>query len=186
MSTTKRAERRDALFCTLTAFSRSFHRSSTHIQRRVLPSTLPAERSKACSKVAWVGKTEEELKKAEVKYKVGKFPYIANSRAKTVDDTEGFVKFLTEAETDQILGVHIIGANAGEAIAEAAYVKCTFGSHAAQDDAQARHAIQGISRRSGTDMSRSSNIIGGSQGSSNGSLRQAVELCVCVLRPGLP
>jgi hypothetical protein len=140
----------------------------------------PAHQSNACAKVAWVGKTEEELKKAEVKYKVGKFPYIANSRAKTVDDTEGFVKFLTEAETDQILGVHIIGANAGEAIAEAAYVKDTTASLAAYTDAQARHAIQGISRRPGTDMSRSSNIIGGSQGSSNGRLRQAVELCVCV------
>jgi len=50
---------------------------------------------------------------------VGKFPFAANSRAKTNDDTEGFVKFLTEAATDKILGVHIIGPNAGELIAEA-------------------------------------------------------------------
>ena len=54
-----------------------------------------------------------------MEYKVGKFPYLANSRAKTVDDTDGFVKFLSEKETDKILGVHIIGPNAGEAIAEA-------------------------------------------------------------------
>lgn len=59
--------------------------------------------------VAWVGKNEEELKADGVKYKVGKFPFSANSRAKTNDDKDGFVKCLTEAETDRILGVHILG-----------------------------------------------------------------------------
>ncbi|KAI5834011.1 dihydrolipoyl dehydrogenase [Schizophyllum commune Tattone D] len=68
--------------------------------------------------VAWVGKTEQDLKAEGVKYSVGKFNYTANSRAKTNLDTDGFVKILTEKETDRILGVHIIGPNAGEQIAE--------------------------------------------------------------------
>lgn len=69
--------------------------------------------------VAWVGKNEEELKAAGVSYKTGKFPFIANSRAKTNMDTEGFVKFIADVDTHKILGVHIIGPNAGEMIAEA-------------------------------------------------------------------
>jgi dihydrolipoamide dehydrogenase len=59
------------------------------------------------------------LKKAGVAYKVGKFPFLANSRAKTNDDQDGFVKVLIEKDTDKILGAHIIGANAGEMIGEA-------------------------------------------------------------------
>ena len=59
--------------------------------------------------VAWVGKTEQDLKAAGVEYKIGKFPFQANSRAKTNVDMEGFVKFLVEKETDRVLGVHIIG-----------------------------------------------------------------------------
>ncbi|GMG28765.1 unnamed protein product [Ambrosiozyma monospora] len=69
--------------------------------------------------VAWVGQSEEQLKEAGIKYNVGKFPFIANSRAKTNNDTEGFVKFLADSETQRVLGVHIIGPNAGEMIAEA-------------------------------------------------------------------
>lgn len=69
--------------------------------------------------VAWVGQTEQQLKEAGINYKVGKFPFIANSRAKTNMDTEGFVKFLADAETERVLGVHIIGPNAGEMIGEA-------------------------------------------------------------------
>jgi dihydrolipoamide dehydrogenase len=69
--------------------------------------------------VAWVGQTEQQLKEAGISYKVGKFPFIANSRAKTNSDTEGFVKFLADAETQRVLGVHIIGPNAGEMIGEA-------------------------------------------------------------------
>nr|CDI56495.1 probable LPD1-dihydrolipoamide dehydrogenase precursor [Melanopsichium pennsylvanicum 4] len=69
--------------------------------------------------VAWVGKNEEELKKEGVEYKVGKFPFLANSRAKTNADADGTVKFLVEKETDKVLGVHIIGPNAGEMIASA-------------------------------------------------------------------
>jgi dihydrolipoamide dehydrogenase len=69
--------------------------------------------------IASVGKTEEELKEAGVKYNAGKFPFSANSRARTNNEPEGFVKVLADKETDQILGVHIIGNNAGEMIAEA-------------------------------------------------------------------
>jgi len=68
--------------------------------------------------VASVGKTEEELKEAGVKYKKGSFPFQANSRARANGSTEGFVKILTDAETDRILGCHIMGPNAGEMIAE--------------------------------------------------------------------
>lgn len=64
--------------------------------------------------VASVGKTEEELKAAGIAYKVGKFPFMANSRARANADTEGLVKFLADKETDKVLGIHIIAANAGE------------------------------------------------------------------------
>ena len=69
--------------------------------------------------VSWVGQSEAEVKASGIKYNVGKFPFSANSRAKTNQETEGFVKFISDAETDRILGVHIIGPNAGEMIAEA-------------------------------------------------------------------
>eukprot|EP01013_Petalomonas_cantuscygni_P022836 TRINITY_DN44158_c0_g1_i1.p1 TRINITY_DN44158_c0_g1~~TRINITY_DN44158_c0_g1_i1.p1 ORF type:complete len:492 (-),score=158.99 TRINITY_DN44158_c0_g1_i1:233-1678(-) len=68
--------------------------------------------------VAWVGKTEEEARAAGHDVKIGKFAYTANSRAKTNLDTTGFVKVITDKKTDRILGAHIIGSNAGEAIAE--------------------------------------------------------------------
>ena len=70
--------------------------------------------------VGTVGKTEEELKAAGIAYKVGKFLFAANSRAKTNRDTDGFVKVLADAKTDRVLGVHIIGAMAGTMIAQAA------------------------------------------------------------------
>lgn len=68
--------------------------------------------------VAWVGANEQQLKEQGIKYKTGKFSFAANSRAKTNLDTDGFVKFLADAETQRVLGVHIIGPNAGEMIAE--------------------------------------------------------------------
>ncbi len=70
--------------------------------------------------VASVGKTEEELKAAGVAYNVGKFPFTANGRAKVNRTTDGFVKILADAKTDRVLGVHIIGPDAGTLIAEAA------------------------------------------------------------------
>ncbi|KAL9829055.1 putative oxidoreductase [Arabidopsis thaliana] len=69
--------------------------------------------------VASVGKTEEQLKKEGVSYNVGKFPFMANSRAKAIDTAEGMVKILADKETDKILGVHIMSPNAGELIHEA-------------------------------------------------------------------
>ena len=68
--------------------------------------------------VAWVGQTEDQLKAAGVAYKVGKFPFTANSRAKINHETDGFAKILADAKTDEILGVHIVGPQAGEMIGE--------------------------------------------------------------------
>ncbi|KAI3825973.1 hypothetical protein L1987_00012 [Smallanthus sonchifolius] len=70
--------------------------------------------------VASVGKTEEQVKASGVAYRVGKFPMLGNSRAKSIDDAEGLVKVIAEKETDKILGVHIMASNAGELIHEAA------------------------------------------------------------------
>ena len=69
--------------------------------------------------VAWVGPSEQDLKKANTPYRVGTFPFSANSRAKTNLETDGQVKILADPETDRILAAHIIGPNAGEMIAEA-------------------------------------------------------------------
>ncbi|HET7396762.1 MAG TPA: dihydrolipoyl dehydrogenase [Gammaproteobacteria bacterium] len=69
--------------------------------------------------IAWVGKTEEELKKQNVKYKAGSFPFAANGRAKAMEAASGMVKMLAHADTDEILGVHIVGPMASEMIAEA-------------------------------------------------------------------
>ncbi|SCV00989.1 LAMI_0G08614g1_1 [Lachancea mirantina] len=88
--------------------------------------------------VAWVGKTEEQLKEAKISYKVGKFPFIANSRAKTNMDSEGFVKILIDADTERLLGAHIIGPNAGEMIAEAG-LALEYGA-SAEDIARVCHA----------------------------------------------
>ncbi|MEE2691504.1 MAG: dihydrolipoyl dehydrogenase [Pseudomonadota bacterium] len=87
--------------------------------------------------VASVGQTEEELKKAGVDYKVGKFPFTANSRAKTNHETDGFVKILADAKTDRVLGGHIVGVGAGELIAEIVSV-IEFGG-ASEDIARTSH-----------------------------------------------
>ncbi len=87
--------------------------------------------------VATVGKTEEELKAAGVDYKVGKFPFAANSRAKINHETEGFVKVLADARTDRILGVHMIGPNVGDMIAE--YCVAMEFSAASEDVARTCH-----------------------------------------------
>merc|ERR1712176_488334 len=84
-----------------------------HIDYNCVPSVIYTH-----PEVAWVGKTEEELKEEGVEYNKGVFPFQANSRARTVLDSEGMVKMLSDAKTDQVLGVHVIGANAGEMIAE--------------------------------------------------------------------
>jgi dihydrolipoamide dehydrogenase len=88
--------------------------------------------------VASVGKTEEELKAAGVEYKIGKFPFTANPRAKTIAATEGFVKILADAKSDRVLGIHILGINAGELSGEAA-LTIEFGA-ASEDIARTSHA----------------------------------------------
>ena len=88
--------------------------------------------------IASVGKTEEELKDAGVEYKTGKFPFMANGRAKALAQTDGQVKVLADATTDRVLGVHIIGARAGDLIAEAA-VAMEYGA-SSEDIARACHA----------------------------------------------
>lgn len=87
--------------------------------------------------VASVGKAEEELKQAGIDYKIGKFPFAANSRAKTNHETDGFVKVIADAATDKLLGCHIVGVGAGELIAEAVIVM-EFGG-ASEDIARTCH-----------------------------------------------
>jgi len=69
--------------------------------------------------IAWVGRTEEQLQAAGVSYRAGSFPFMASGRAQGAAETGGFVKILSEADSDAILGVHILGAQASELIAEA-------------------------------------------------------------------
>ena len=88
--------------------------------------------------VASIGKTEEQLKEKNIKYKIGKFSFMANSRAKAIDDAEGFVKILADEKTDKILGAHIIGPHAGELIAEIG-VAMEFGA-SSEDIARTCHA----------------------------------------------
>ena len=88
--------------------------------------------------IASVGKTEDELKEAGVAYNAGKFPFTANGRAKANQQTDGFVKILADAKTDRVLGVHIVGSDAGNMIAEAA-VAMEFGA-SAEDIARTCHA----------------------------------------------
>ena len=105
----------------------------SHVNYDVIPGVIYT-----APEVAWVGKSEEELKQDGVAYKVGKFPFMANGRAKVNGTTDGFVKILADAETDRVLGVHILGAQAGNLIAEAA-VAMEF-SASAEDMARTCHA----------------------------------------------
>jgi dihydrolipoamide dehydrogenase len=104
-----------------------------HVNYDVIPSVIYT-----APEVASIGKTEEELKEAGIEYKVGRFPFTANGRAKVNRTTEGFVKILSDATTDRVLGVHILGADAGTMIAEAA-VLMEFGG-SAEDLARTCHA----------------------------------------------
>ena len=88
--------------------------------------------------VASVGKTENQLIKENIKYKVGKFPFLANSRAKVNNDAEGFVKIIADEKTDKVLGVHMIGSHVGEMIAEMA-LAMEFGA-SSEDIARTCHA----------------------------------------------
>ena len=88
--------------------------------------------------VATVGKTEEQLKENQIAYKVGKFSFMANSRAKAINEAEGFVKILADSKTDKVLGVHMIGPHAGEMIAEIS-LAMEFGA-SSEDIARTCHA----------------------------------------------
>lgn len=115
------------------AFAELLAGKAGHVNYDVIPGVVYTS-----PEVASVGKTEEDLKAANVPYKVGKFSFLANGRAKSVLKTDGFVKVLAHADTDRVLGVHIIGAGAGEAIAEASVLMEFSGS--AEDLARTCHA----------------------------------------------
>lgn len=104
-----------------------------HVNYDVIPAVIYTS-----PEVAMIGKTEEQLKKENIKYNVGKFPFLANSRAKVNNETEGFVKIIADEKTDKILGVSIISAVAGTMIAEAA-IAMEFGA-SAEDIARTCHA----------------------------------------------
>jgi dihydrolipoamide dehydrogenase len=104
-----------------------------HVNYDVIPSVVYTT-----PEVSAVGKTEEELKQAGIAYTVGRFPFTANGRSKVNQTTEGFVKVLADAKTDRVLGVHIVGREAGEMIHEAA-VLMEFGG-SAEDLARTCHA----------------------------------------------
>lgn len=104
-----------------------------HIDYDLIPAVIYT-----APEVASVGRTQEELDAAGIDYRVGKFPFSANSRARTTGDTEGYVKILAEAATDRVLGCHILGPEAGTLIAEVA-VAMAFGA-ASEDIARTCHA----------------------------------------------
>ena len=106
---------------------------SGHVNYDIIPNVIYTS-----PEVASVGKTEEQLKANKNNYKVGKFPFMANSRAKAIDAPEGFVKILADTTTDKVLGVHIIGPHAGEMIAEMV-VAMEFGA-SSEDIARTCHA----------------------------------------------
>ena len=104
-----------------------------HVNYDIIPGVIYTS-----PEVATVGKTEEQLKNENKIYKVGKFPFLANSRAKVNNETEGFVKILADSKTDKVLGVHIIGPHCGDMIAEMA-LAMEFGA-SAEDIARTCHA----------------------------------------------
>ena len=104
-----------------------------HVNYDVIPGVIYTS-----PEVATVGKTEEQLKEEKKSYKIGKFPFLANSRAKVNNETEGFVKILADSQTDKVLGVHIIGPHCGDMIAEMA-LAMEFGA-SSEDIARTCHA----------------------------------------------
>ena len=106
---------------------------SGHVNYDVIPGVIYTS-----PEVAWVGLNEEELTQRGIDYRIGKFPFMANGRAKVNNTTDGFVKILADTKTDRILGVHIVGPEAGNMIAEAA-VAMEFGG-SAEDLARTCHA----------------------------------------------
>ena len=106
---------------------------SGHVNYDTIPGVIYTSPEVAC-----IGKTEEQLKEQNIKYKIGKFSFMANSRAKAIDDAEGFVKILADEKTDKVLGAHLIGPHAGELIAEIG-IAMEFGA-SSEDIARTCHA----------------------------------------------
>jgi dihydrolipoamide dehydrogenase len=106
---------------------------SGHVNYDTIPGVIYTTPEVAC-----IGKTEEQLKEKNIKYKIGKFSFMANSRAKAIDDAEGFVKILADEKTDKVLGAHLIGPHAGELIAEIG-IAMEFGA-SSEDIARTCHA----------------------------------------------
>ena len=104
-----------------------------HVNYDIIPSVIYTS-----PEVATVGKSEEQLKKENISFKVGKFPFIANSRAKVNNETEGFVKIIADAKTDKVLGASMISSVAGTMISELA-IAMEFGA-SAEDIARTCHA----------------------------------------------
>ena len=115
------------------AVAESLAGQSGHVNYDVIPGVIYTS-----PEVAYVGKSEEQLKNEGISYKVGKFPFLANSRAKVNNETEGFVKILADGKSDRVLGVHIIGPHCGDMIAEMA-LAMEFGA-SAEDIARTCHA----------------------------------------------
>uniref|UniRef100_A0A4W3I9U2 Dihydrolipoyl dehydrogenase, mitochondrial n=1 Tax=Callorhinchus milii TaxID=7868 RepID=A0A4W3I9U2_CALMI len=111
---------------------------AVHIDYNCVPSVIYTH-----PEVGWVGKTEEQLNEESVPYKIGKFPFAANSRAKTNNDTDGLVKILSHKETDRILGAHILGPGAGEMVNEAT-LAMEYGA-SSEDVARVCHAHPTVS-----------------------------------------
>ena len=106
---------------------------SGHVNYNTIPGVIYTT-----PEVASIGQTEEQLKEKNIKYKIGKFSFMANSRAKAIDESEGFVKILADEKTDKVLGAHLIGPHAGELIAEIG-VAMEFGA-SSEDIARTCHA----------------------------------------------
>jgi len=104
-----------------------------HVNYDVIPSVVYT-----APEFAWVGKNEEELKAEGIAYKAGKFPFVANAKAKVGGMTDGFIKVLADATTDEVLGVHMVGPDVGNMIAEAAIAMEFHAS--AEDIARTCHA----------------------------------------------
>ena len=116
-----------------TAVAEIINGQAGHVNYNAIPSVIYT-----APEVASVGKTEDEIKAEGVTYKVGKFPFTANAKAKVMNDTGGFVKILSDNKSDEVLGVHIIGADAGNMIGELT-VAMEFGA-SAEDIARTCHA----------------------------------------------
>ena len=116
-----------------TAFAELLAGHAGHINYETIPSVIYT-----WPEMASVGITEEQAKERKIDYKVGKFPFIANGRAKAMDEVEGLVKILADSKTDRVLGVHIFGPRASDMIAEAVTTLEFAGS--AEDIARICHA----------------------------------------------